>query len=142
MFSETRRMKRDARKASEFVDPVREAVGLPIGIQGGYYVSARGFAGQDRDSSIVDYNVPPQGQPGLWCQWEPNDDGTEIEWNGAEKFYDYIEWINYLIAHFLTRWGYKLNGEVEWQGGRRDDLGKIVIVDNVIQIKRGRIVYE
>ncbi len=141
MFSETRRMKRDAGRAAEFPDPVREAVGLPIGIQGGYFVGGGGFAGQDNDVSIVDYNEPPAGQPGLWCKWEPNDDGTEIEWNGVEKFSDYIEWITYLIGHFLDHWGYKLNGEVEWEGEERDDLGKIIITDNVVEIKRGVITY-
>jgi hypothetical protein len=31
-------MKRDAEKASKLADPVREAVGLPIGTEGEYFV--------------------------------------------------------------------------------------------------------
>ena len=51
-------------------------------------------------------------QPGLWCGWRPNEDGTVIEHDGGEKFYDYTEWIQYLVHHFLEPWGYKLNGDV------------------------------
>ena len=39
---------------------LREAVGLPLGEEGGYHIG-RGFAGQDRDDSIVEYNSPPKG---------------------------------------------------------------------------------
>ena len=44
-------------------------------------------------------------QPGLWCQWVPNASGTAIVWDEGEKFYYYIEWIKYLIEHFLRAVG-------------------------------------
>lgn len=75
-------------------------------------------------------------QPGLWCQWRPNDTGTAIEWDEGEKFYDYIEWIEYLVAHFLAPWGYRLEGEVYWDGEETDDRGIIRIKDNVVEIGR------
>jgi len=81
-------------------------------------------------------------KPGLYCQWVPNPDGDAIEWDGGEKFYNYIEWIEYLIKHFFEPWGVKLNGEVDWEGEESGDLGKIVIKDNVVQIKEGRVVYD
>ena len=95
-FSNTRRMKRNAILAGRLPDPVRDAAGLGIGEEGGYFVGAKGFAGEDHDSkSIIEYNDPPAGQPGLWCQWVPAIDeegeATRIEWNGGEKFYDYVE---------------------------------------------------
>ncbi len=37
-FNSSRRMKRDASVVATFPDPLREAVGLPIGVEGGYYV--------------------------------------------------------------------------------------------------------
>lgn len=127
-FAETRRMKRNPDKASAMPDPRREAVGLPIGVEGGYFVGAGGFAGQDRDASIIDYNQEPDEQPGLWCKWVPTEDGTGIEWSGAEKFYDYVEWLNYLIEHFFTRWGYVISGKVSYQGEDSSDRGKVKIV--------------
>jgi len=42
-FSETRRMKRDAVKVAHLKDPVREAVGLDVGIEGEFFVGAKGW---------------------------------------------------------------------------------------------------
>lgn len=114
-FNNTRRMARDASKAALLDDPVRIAAGLPIGERGAYYVGAKGLAGQDRDDSIIDYNQPPKGQPGLWCQWMPDDGGgATIVWDQSEKFYHYVEWLEYLIEHFLQPWDTPL--PVRWSG--------------------------
>lgn len=147
-FAYTRRMKRDALLAEKFPDKWREAVGLPIGIEGEYYVgspdgpSSTDICGQGHDESILNYNRPPVTQPELWCQWVPNDDGTAIVWDGGEKFYSYVEWIVYLIQHFLRPWGYVLNGEVYWNGEDAGDLGVIEVTDNKVEVKYGRVIYE
>jgi hypothetical protein len=62
----------------------------------GYFVDGSGPSGQGHDDDIRDYNQPPARQPGLWCNWEPTEDGTTIKWNGKEKFYDSKEWMTYL----------------------------------------------
>lgn len=127
-FAMSRRMKRSAAIAAALPDPIREKARLPIGEEGGYYVGSAGKSyGQDQDDSIINYNDPPSDQPGLWCQWTASDDGTKIEWDGGEKFYNYIDWLRYIIEHFLNPWGYALCGEVMWQGEESDDAGKIVI---------------
>lgn len=141
-FSETRRMRRDASKALEIPDPIREAAKLPIGKEAEYFVAGVGFAGQDKDASILEYNYPPISQPGLWCQWVPNEDGTAIVWDGSEKFYHYVEWIIYIVENFLKPWGYVLNGSVEWQGEESKDKGMLVVVNNDVKTKYGRVVYE
>lgn len=144
-FSNTRRMKRKAKLTAKRDDSVREAAGLAVGDEGGYFVGAGGSCGQEshRDTpDIDDYNEPPKGQPGLWCQWEPNEDGTTIFWDGGEKFYYYVEWITYLIDHFLAPWGYVLNGTVTWDGEEQGDVGKIIVVNNEITEKTGRITYD
>jgi hypothetical protein len=131
-FSETRRMYRKASVANE-PDPIREAVGLPVGDCGSYYVGSPAEFGQDYNNPTVsDSNRPPAGQPGLWCDWAPTKDGTGIEWNGGEKFYHYVNWLAYLIDHFLKPWGYTLNGTVEWQGEDREDIGTITVENNVV----------
>ena len=144
LFSRTRRMKRDPKIAETLSDPVRLAAGLPIGIDGGYFTGGKGDFGQDPDPSVIGIwvgNEPPEGQPGLWCQWIPDEAGNAIEWDGGEKFYEYIDWIKYLIEHFLKPWGYILNGEVEWEGGERDDFGMIDVVQNEVKVRRGYRTY-
>lgn len=133
-FNETRRMHRNAAKAETLSDPARTAVGLPVGPQGAYFVGGQGFMGQDDDASVVDYDDPPSGQPGLWCQWVPNEAGTALAWDEGEKFYDYVEWLAYLIEHFFKPWGYVLDGVVEWDGEDRKDVGTITVTGNEITV--------
>jgi hypothetical protein len=47
------------------------------------------------------YHVPPEGQPGLWCDWVPCWDGCCLAYNGVERFYGGVTWLHYLIDHFL-----------------------------------------
>lgn len=90
-FAETRRVKRSAIQASTIFDPTRERAGLPLGDDACY------FTGGDRFSTISD-NTPPRGQPGLYCQWVPTADTTGIEWDHSEKFYDFTEWLVYIVV--------------------------------------------
>ena len=157
-FAETRRMQRDAAIVATMPDPLREAVGLPVGHDGCFYVPGEGNQfGQDRDRSIMDYNNPPggscytsfsegfnphtdrhtQAQPSLWCQWVPTDDGAGIEWDEGEKFYEYVTWLQYLVDHMLEPWGRVLSGEVNWTGEDSNDTGVIVVVDNEITTREG-----
>ena len=125
-------MKRNAKFAATLPDPFRNAVGLPIGNEAEYFVGGVGDFGQDDDLSVIDHNDPPKNQPGLWCQWVPSADGEGIEWNGGEKFYYYVEWLNYIIKNFLIPWGLVLNGTVKWRGEDFNDAGKIIVKDNVV----------
>lgn len=83
--------------------------------------------------------------PRLWCQWIPNDNGDEIIWDGEENFYNYVEWLGYIVDQFLKPWGYILNGEVDWRGEKFYDLGTIVVKDNIITVthikNRGQCYY-
>ena len=130
-FSRTRRVKRDVSQLENAPDPAREAVGLPLGVEGGYFVNQK-WNRENGQSSIIEYNLPPAGQPGLWCQWIPTSNGGGIEWDRGEKFYKYIAWLEYIIVHFLEPWGYRLQGEVSWQGEDLSDKGRIVVEDNKI----------
>lgn len=112
------------------------------GVDGEYFVGGGGHAGQNHDDNIIDYNTPPKNQPGLWCQWTVNKNGLKLEWDGGEKFYNYVEWLKYLIEHFFSKWDVILNGEVEWQGEDATDVGKIVVTNNEVKVLKGRVVYE
>lgn len=143
-FNSTRRIKRDSAKAETLKDDLRIAVELPIGNEGGYYVGSYydGNSGQNGDISTLNGNEPPKGQPGLWCQWTVSDDGSVLEWDGGEKFYNYVEWLQYLIDNFFNKWNAVLNGEIEWEGEDSSDRGKIIVYDNVVKTKKGKIVYD
>lgn len=138
-FSETRRVKRDEAKASKIQDPVREAAGLSVGKEGAYFTGGKGSFGQEADDSVIDYNYPPAGQPSLWCEWIPNEDGTAIVWDEGEKFYEYTTWIKYLIENFLKPWGYTLNGSVDWDGEESEDTGTILIEDNIVEERDNQV---
>ncbi len=134
-FSDTRRMKRDASKAVLLQDDVREMVGLEVGEEGEYFVGGIGLAGQDEDNSILEYNAPPTSQPSLWCDWTPTNEGSKLEWNGNEKFYNYVEWLEYIIQHFMKPWERTLNGSVDFRGDEFDDIGTIVVKNNVVRVE-------
>lgn len=141
-FNISRRMKRSIFLLHGQPDPMREAVGLPLGPEGAYCVYFRPWGFHEvtyradpafRD--VLDFNEPPQGQPGLWCGWQPNLAGSAIVWDQREKFYHYVEWLRYLIQHFLAPWGYRLNGKVKWDSeDPYTPRGEIIVADNMIKV--------
>lgn len=108
-------------------------VGPEFGIEGEFYV-------KDDPVGVMSYNEPPVTQPGLWCQWLiSEDDRRTIAWDGGEKFYHYVGWIEYLIAKVLAPRGYKLSGDVYWLGEDLSDRGTIMVRDNVVKTFDSRI---
>lgn len=105
-------MKRDEALTARLPDPERLAVDLPVGPQGAFYTGDAGGCFETRPDwnmrlaglGVLDYNQPPKGQPGLWCQWTPTADYAGLEWNGVEKFYHYEDWLQYAIDTFLIPW--------------------------------------
>ena len=72
--------------------------------------------------------------PGTWCDWIPSPSGEALVWNGAEKFYSYVEWANYILDHFLSRWGiHYAASDVTYRGEDFVDTGRLVINE------RGRV---
>ena len=110
---ETRRMKRDTDN---------------FGIEGEFFVNEY----VSDAPKTLDSNRPSSTQPGLWCQWDAVDENT-LEWDGGEKFYNYVEWLVYIIEKVLKPNGYKVNGEVIWSGEEAGDTGKIFVTDNVVE---------
>lgn len=134
-FSNIRHMKRDVSKVEFMPDELRVSAGLTIGTDAEFFVGGGGSFGQERDSSILNYNKPPATQPGLWNGWTPNSDGTAIIWDEIENFYNYVDWIQYMIKNFFNPWDYILNGDIAWQGDAVKDKGIINIINNIITVK-------
>ena len=131
-FNQTRRMKRE---------------------KGPYYVGGSGFRGQGKDGDVIDSNEPPDGQPGLWCQWVPTDDGEAIEWDGGEKFYYSELWMKYIIEHFIGLeplakselpflQGHRCEGEISAQGEDPSDIWNLVVKANHVFVERGEVIYK
>ena len=118
-LSQTRRMARN--------------VGPEYGIEGEFYADGKGDFGQAHDSTIIDYNTPPKTQPGLWLQWIPISN-NKLAWDECEKFYCYVEWLQYLIDKFFKPNKYILNGSVTFQGETPSDYRTIEVNNNVIDV--------
>jgi hypothetical protein len=141
-FSNTRRMKRDPEKIKEqFPNWGELCFNGELGEEGEYFIGGTGSFGQGVDTSVLDHNSPAKTQPGLWCQWIVNEKENCLEWDGGEKFYNYEEWLDYLIDNFFEPLGYVLNGDIQWQGEDDDDCGTIHVEDNIISTEMGMHVY-
>lgn len=161
LFSHTRRMKRDPEKLAKIYGGKSGLLGTDnYGFEGEYFAHDDGNYGQVEDDSIIEYNIPPgqklfnrgnetfdqywdenqrrikEGEcvPGLWCGWEISNDGIFLQWDGGEKFYNYVEWLQWMIKHFFEPWGYELNGKIKWQGENRRDKGTIAVAKNIVTI--------
>lgn len=76
-------------------------------------------------SAIENEKDAGAGAPDGYFQWKPTRDGKGIEWDGGEKFYDYVEWLQWLIDAKLTPWGIMLSGSVTYSGEKRGDCGTL-----------------
>lgn len=64
---------------------------------------------------------------GGYVQWTPTKDGKGLTWDGNEKFYEYVECLEWLMKTYFARWGCTLSGSVKYKGESRDDRGVIVV---------------
>lgn len=130
-LANTRRVKRD----TEILKELR--FDGNYGEEGEFFVDGSGFRGQGDDRSIINSNQPPASQPGLWLQWVPTEDKKHLVWDEGEKFYNYTEWLIYLIEKILEPKGYVLNGEVSYEGEYRADFGVIKVDNNKVECIEG-----
>ena len=119
--------------------------------------------------------------PGLWCHWVPNGegyswsgneaamdrDGTYLAWDGGEKFYDSVEWMEYIIDNFLRPGAFastekgqelvRLAGEEETfshftfdhvcfgviyaEGEESDDRWRLVVDDNKVEQQSPTVIW-
>ena len=133
-FADIRHMRRDIEKLKDkYPNWENQCYNGMLGYEGAYFI---GCEDDYDDESVIDYNIPPRGVPGLWCQWII-DKNEELVWDEGEKFYNYVEWLEYLIYEFFEDEGYVLNGEIKFQGESNDDRGRIVVTDNKVEVLYG-----
>ncbi len=124
-FSEIERRAWPVEALADVPDPLREAVGLPLGEHGMFFLGSGGAP------DVEPLDVPPTW-PGGYCQWVPSADGARLAWDGGDKFYDYGEWLLFLIRNVLARWGRTLTGRVTWRGEHPAYRGALELLDSVL----------
>ena len=134
-FSTIRHMKRDNEKIKEVYPNWKERCFFGyLGDEGEFFISNTKSLGQDKDDSVLDYNEPSLKQPGLWCQWIVSEDGKYLMWDRGEKFYNYIEWLEYIIENFVkTQDKLKVNGYLVYMGEDVHDIGIIEVKNNMMK---------
>ena len=105
---------------------MKRKLGPEYGVEGEYFVDGEGDFGQTDTPDVVDHNTPPSTQPGLWCNWEPNNDRINIEGNGGEK------WMDYILNNILAPKGYIGNGTIEAQGEETSDHWWLNVHNNLV----------
>jgi hypothetical protein len=70
-----------------------------------------------------------------YFQWVPADTLQHIVWDGNEKFYDYVEQMEWLCRWLLDR-TISANGTLYWQGEETGDTGTITVTDNKVVAKK------
>lgn len=122
-----------APKWQSWPNPLREAVGLPVGIDGEYISSAMG-AGVDFIDNCMEVDTDtPNNQPSFQCCWTTNNKGNVVQWNKLGRTFAPAPWLEYMIEHFFKPWGVTLNGKVECHGEEKDDRTLIVVNNNHVR---------
>ena len=132
-LNRTRRMARDIGKLAELnnISPVMAE--RLYGKEGELYYEDFPNSDQTRDPSIIDYNRPPGNQPSLWNNWILDPETSTLSWEPHDKFYNYREWLTYIIDDILAPDGYKVNGYIKWVGDEHPlDRGYTCVNNNII----------
>jgi hypothetical protein len=69
-------------------------------------------------------------------QWVPSESLDAIVWDGNEKFYDYVTWMEWICAWLLQR-GIAANGSLVWSGESAADVGTITVDNNAVTATEG-----
>lgn len=77
--------------------------------------------------------------PSIWCDLVAYE--SLIKWNGSEKTYALDEWIRYVINHFIGK-DHTCNGKMIAHGEDYGDIWQIVVIDNEVSTRKGKIIFE
>jgi hypothetical protein len=75
-----------------------------------------------------------------WCDWRVNGDGTEIAWNGGEKFYDSAAWMAWMIDRFIPA-NRSVDGQIEADGDDPGDRWLLKVTDRTVTVHAGTVAY-
>ncbi|BCL83060.1 hypothetical protein ccbrp13_55250 [Ktedonobacteria bacterium brp13] len=135
-FHLVHRTRVDAAQLALRPDILRTAVGLPVGPEGAYYVGSEPGFDDPANALSLDEHEPPVGQPSVLCPWMPTEDGQVLILDETHDCVRIVEWLHYILEHFLVPWGYVLNGNMLLEAKIEDDLDRVTITveDNSVHV--------
>lgn len=80
------------------------------------------------------------GLPDGYCDWELTKDCRGLKWSGAEKFYHYAEWLQFIIDALLKPDGVALSGDVRFQGEEIQDSGVLSVINGRVKSQKLELV--
>lgn len=109
-----------------------------------YYDGGLLFNGEPNDKvkQFFKTNGVSGGRVAIPWRIDKNGDDWLLVRNSPDKRNDPDEGLKCIIEDILKPNGLILNGTIFWEGDERDDIGKIVVKDNVIFVFYGHIVYK
>jgi hypothetical protein len=76
--------------------------------------------------------------PSGYCQWTPTRMGDGLKWDGGEKVYEYVEWLEVVVS-LLDDLGHEVSGSIKWAGETSDDRGVLAVIGRTVKAtKHGR----
>jgi len=93
---------------------------------------------------LYDAQVMPPGLPmpvpAGYNQWQLTQGRRGLEWDGGEKFYHYVEWLQYLLDHVLAPVDVSLTGCVQYQGESIGDTGTLTVEEGRVVKRKAALV--
>lgn len=90
---------------------------------------------------LLEFNEDPDTiegtHPDSYMQWVPTETLDGIVWDGNEKFYNYTEWMQWLVQWLQAR-GIDAKGELLWSGEDAGDAGVLTVAGGVATADAGR----
>lgn len=77
-----------------------------------------------------DYAKLNPEHPDSYLQWVPTQDGLGYCWNDGEKFYDYAEWLQWIIDNWFKPKKITLMGRINYQGEEIGDVGYLEVLED------------
>lgn len=85
---------------------------------------------------LLEFNEDPENipapHPSSYMQWVPGKNLDSIGWDGGEKFYDYAEWLQWLVGWLAAR-GIESVGILSWSGEQAGDTGTLTVFDGRVE---------
>jgi hypothetical protein len=79
--------------------------------------------------------IPTGDRPARsYMQWVPSETLDHIVYDGNEKFYDYVDWMKWLV-NYLKGIGITADGEIDWSGDQAGDTGTIVVANSEVTVR-------
>ena len=110
-----------------------------------------------QEFSFGEVSYSKHDEPDSHCDFIPDNSGKFIKWDGTEKTSDAVEWVQFLINHFLKEgaiasncsssefeeftFNHVLNGELEADGEKSGDLWLLKVANNRVTRHEAIITY-